>query len=715
MPKPQGKLLKNYAFRFKVLYLLIVLVVSAMVWFFYTRINYLDSFVNKVLTSKTEGSLSEHNSFTSTLTTEMKRLKVEDEEQIKRTKNTVKTKLLEVQSELNSIESGVHTDLGSSGTAKDLSQMTDSELKAFLSVKNAQRLNLDNLELDVRQYRNQEELGSVVRLYLRTKKPGANEPQPGSFVFVPTQLVSIDGNEEINISPELKREIVFSKVSEKYLMDILETTGEEALSAYFVSLGGFVRICKIFKDKENANIINHFKDVFSYKRSFADRTYFGLTLRKDYRESPPYVDISGEGIVKTYTVAIKNEKCKIVGIIGVDVRVKSIKEFFENTKLGSYGLFNRNFLIDFCSSVCKGNWKTKKGLLRAKELEKIKDYCKKNRNKLITEVNRFESEVRDAIIYTVPISKNELAFVLFDYDRLKTIRIISLVVIVLILLSVVWLIFYASVKHVKRIRAEENQHQILTQMHAAYVITDLKSEIIDYNEDFERLVGRGDIEGKQFSEFLTADSAKDLRFYLNRGDGRVECTLDLKGADGASVPVIYINTKAELQYDRKARLSILIESKSLESAVAEKYADRISHILKSPLHSILMIADNLRRKTAKPRYDEYYRILETEISGLKGEVSRLLRISRTEIKKLKPEFERVNLTRLVTVIRQEFAPVIQKKKLDFEANIAEGVYIEGDKNMIRASIENILENAEKYTLVGKISLRLMDSPGELRS
>jgi signal transduction histidine kinase len=163
-----------------------------------------------------------------------------------------------------------------------------------------------------------------------------------------------------------------------------------------------------------------------------------------------------------------------------------------------------------------------------------------------------------------------------------------------------------------------------------------------------------------------------------------------------------------------SRISIIIESKNIESLVAEKYVDRISHLLKSPLHSILGIADQLRRKTAKKRYDEYFRLLDHEINSLSSRISKLLRFSRIELERLEPEYEKVDLTKLIKDIKKEFEPLVAKRKLEFKTSIAEGVTIWADRNMIKAAIENILDNDLKYTIIGEISLYLSDAVNEAK-
>lgn len=267
---------------------------------------------------------------------------------------------------------------------------------------------------------------------------------------------------------------------------------------------------------------------------------------------------------------------------------------------------------------------------------------------------------------------------------------------------------------IARVREEEKKLDLITQMHSSYVITDKFNLIQACNEEFKKLVEDEHAIGKKIKDYLTKDSFRDLTYFLDSGKERFEFPVSIKTKSGNKKPAILISTLTTYHLDNKARISIIIESENLESMVADKYADRISHILKSPLHSILQIADQMRRKTAQPRYEEYFKILEYEINGLKGEISRLLGLQKVEYKPPNPEFISIDFSKLVKEIKDEFIPLIQKKQLEFYSNFIEGVSCIADRSMVKILIENILDNALKYTQSGSISLFLYDSPKEVK-
>jgi signal transduction histidine kinase len=493
--------------------------------------------------------------------------------------------------------------------------------------------------------------------------------------------------------------------------------------------------------KETGNPVEHktpvenYKDRFSYNNCFSNNLYFRSTMNKTFHSTPLYVDAGGFGIVRTYSTFILNHKLRIVGMIGADVPIESIKEqeqLLDNSLSSTF--LSKNPSIDFCDleEIKTPDFKTKYDILTPGDKKRINDFKEGSTNPhiMVTRVNRFDfdsdgnpidqnsSEIDpgkiNRIIYSLPLEKKRIAFFIFDKKKLKWQNILYASFWGLFLIAFSLLIFFVYGQMKKRIQEEEKKLDLITHMHSSYVITDKSNHIKACNEEFENLAGDKNVIGKDFKVYLTKDSIKDLKFFMDSGKERFECPVVIKTKSGNEKSTILINSQTSYHLDNKARISILIRSENIEAALAEKYADRISHVLKSPLHSILQISDQLRRKTAQPRYEDYFRILDVEISGLKREISRLLSMLKMEIKSSKPEHKKFDLTKLVKEIKREYVPLVEKRKLGFNSNFAEGVSIVGDRNMIKVTIENILDNASKYTPNGSISFYLYDSPGNVK-
>lgn len=725
---PRPRFLTKYVLRLRVFNVLIFLIVCAAIVFFSFRINNLGGFINNFLTTRTEWSLSEHNSLLSMLIAELNRNQSEEEKEkadkiSKKIEDTLKSIKKNIE-DINAEKSNGEQDVNSI----NIDKIDDNEVYKYLGTSVLKKLTYKELNLARRETSvtdDAEDDHDINRIYFESSNKDVSLK---SFVFIPTQLVNVNENGEPWLPFHLKREIVFSKILENHLLDIPKKI--QAEQVYFISLNGFIRLCPK-ADKNGKVDPMSYRKKLSYKKNFADRTYFNATIKEEFHKSPPYVDTGGYGIVRTYSISILNRDLKIVGIIAVDIEVETIKEQLEKLSVGSTLPWFKNFLIGFYKIGGNGLEDPSGHELEKKYKGQIIGNLGDNRHKLTTEVCRFNfdkncniiidpKEIKDdssisSIVYSVPIGEKEVAFLIFDKERITKNNTYFVLIVVCLLLIITSLIFFVYIQGKKRLRHDESQLHLISHMGYAYIITDKSNYILDCNDVFKNLVEDKKIIGKSFEKYITKDSAKDFNFYSNSGKEKFECPIDIETGKSKNKPAILINTKTEYPFAAKdSRISILIESENIESLVAEKYSETISHMLKSPLHSIIGIADQLRRKTAKPRYDEYFRLLDYEIDTLRTKISRLLRISKIEIDKLKPEYEKIDLTKLIKDIKKEFEPLIAKRKLEFKGSIAEGLTIWADRSMIKIAIENILENALKYTIIGEISLSLFDAISEAK-
>ncbi|UCH93895.1 MAG: HAMP domain-containing histidine kinase [Candidatus Aminicenantes bacterium] len=728
MKKKISAFLSRHVRRLRIFYFLIIVIFFASTVFFYYKTKELDEFINDLSKAKTEWSPSEHNAFLSMLVTELNRNTTEDEKRQKERYEKIKGLLMPIKTKIEGIKS-VDEEIENPGVI-NIDKLDPKDVPGYLNDEQLEGLSLNELNLvleektpDIRKYEEGENAAENSKIRYFILRNGRDVSfNPRSFLFVPTQLVNVeDEKSNPQLTLKLKRELVFSKAVEKYLSDILKQIPQEyrARQSYFITLSGFVRLFP--NPEKNKNFIEYYNKNLSYKQNFADRTYFDKTLEEKFHQSPLYVDTGGFGIVQTYSASILNHHLGIMGIIAIDITIEeSIKPLLEKSTFGSSGFVFKTFLIDFCnrSGRCK---KTQNRHLLESEKEQI--FKSKTSTELFTRIHRFDFDAKGQlikpvhidpnqegrIIFSVPVSEEKVAFVIFDKERLKRHRFIFLLAIAFLLLGITLLIFFVYNQSIKRIQEEEKKLELISHMHNSYVITGKNNRILNCNKEFENLVEDKNLVGNNLEMYLAKDSVKDFKFYIDSEKERFECPVDLETKTGRKKTSILINTKIDYQADKKARISILIESESLESAVAEKYADKISHLLKSPLHSILQIADQLRRKTAQPRYNDYFLLLNNETKGLRNEISRILSISKLEYKTLEPEYEKVDLTKLVNDIKNEFIPLMEKRKLGFNSNLAGKVTLFADRNMIKTSIENILDNALKYTPNGSISFFLFDA------
>ncbi len=151
--------------------------------------------------------------------------------------------------------------------------------------------------------------------------------------------------------------------------------------------------------------------------------------------------------------------------------------------------------------------------------------------------------------------------------------------------------------------------------------------------------------------------------------------------------------------DRKqAEVKIQKTSEKLEAAnrELEAFAYSVSHDLRSPLRAIDGFSKALMEdygdrfdEEARDYFDRIHRAVE-RMGALIDDLLRLSRVSRAEV-----QHSRVDLTQMA----QEIARDLQQSQLDRQVEflITPGLIVYADSNLLRVALENLLQNAWKFT------------------
>ena len=138
------------------------------------------------------------------------------------------------------------------------------------------------------------------------------------------------------------------------------------------------------------------------------------------------------------------------------------------------------------------------------------------------------------------------------------------------------------------------------------------------------------------------------------------------------------------------------------------FFSNVSHEFRTPLTLMLGPLEDLQAQESLPELiknsvDSAYR---NAIRLLKL-VNNLLDYSRVEAGRIQASFQPLDLTELTADLASSFRSIIEKAEMEFEVNcspISAKVYV--DRQMWEKIVLNLLSNAFKYTLKGKISINL---------
>ena len=137
-----------------------------------------------------------------------------------------------------------------------------------------------------------------------------------------------------------------------------------------------------------------------------------------------------------------------------------------------------------------------------------------------------------------------------------------------------------------------------------------------------------------------------------------------------------------------------------------------SHDLLQPLNAARLFVSALSVKRLGDSTRELVSQTSTALDSVEDLLESLFEISRLDAGAIQPEVRTIDLDRILTALRVEFAPLARSRGLAFE--VAEtGLFVASDVRMLRRVLQNLIANAIRYTDEGKVSLTAQANQGEV--
>jgi PAS domain S-box-containing protein len=274
--------------------------------------------------------------------------------------------------------------------------------------------------------------------------------------------------------------------------------------------------------------------------------------------------------------------------------------------------------------------------------------------------------------------------------------------------------------------SEQRFRSLVDNMIEATLIIDRNGFIIFANKSAARLVGLENPSqgiGKKVFEFLHPDDKiRVLGTLLNVKDSTVPLIDEyriktLKGEDrwveslGAKTVFSNKNSILVTLRDVTERKFAEIELREAKEKAEEmnklksNFLANMSHELRTPLVGILGFAELLREKIKDIQTSEMADKIYTSANRLMDTLNLLLDLSRIEAKKVDVYLKPNRIPELVESQIQLFEAVAERKNLFLHLDFADpNLYANVDEQIFRQIINNLVNNALKYTFTGGVSL-----------
>jgi signal transduction histidine kinase/tetratricopeptide (TPR) repeat protein len=139
-----------------------------------------------------------------------------------------------------------------------------------------------------------------------------------------------------------------------------------------------------------------------------------------------------------------------------------------------------------------------------------------------------------------------------------------------------------------------------------------------------------------------------------------------------------------------------------------EFLNNISHELRTPLTSIMGFTDCLSQQPLPPDAEIQVELIQRSSEVLRKLVERVLTFSALESNVLPVVKQPFSLPGLLTRLRVRFEGAAESKRLDFMFETARTVppFLSGDPDHLAEVLENLIENAIKFTREGTVALKI---------
>lgn len=125
------------------------------------------------------------------------------------------------------------------------------------------------------------------------------------------------------------------------------------------------------------------------------------------------------------------------------------------------------------------------------------------------------------------------------------------------------------------------------------------------------------------------------------------------------------------------------------------------HDILQPLNAARLYSSTLVERLGQSENSQLVRNIDSALESVESILGAVLDISRLDTGAMKPRLSSIPLGELFARIETDFAPIAREKNLKFKV-LPTSLTVRTDPNLLRRLIQNLVSNAIKYTISGKV-------------
>ena len=133
----------------------------------------------------------------------------------------------------------------------------------------------------------------------------------------------------------------------------------------------------------------------------------------------------------------------------------------------------------------------------------------------------------------------------------------------------------------------------------------------------------------------------------------------------------------------------------------ERYVQKLTHEIKSPLSAIRGAAELLEEKMPPEQRERFLANIRHETNRVQEIVDRMLELSALENQKILKEMKPISISALINTALESKQAMISKKRLQLDVQVPENLMLNGDSFLIHQALSNLIQNAIDFSTVNQ--------------
>ncbi|RYG98801.1 MAG: response regulator [Alphaproteobacteria bacterium] len=173
--------------------------------------------------------------------------------------------------------------------------------------------------------------------------------------------------------------------------------------------------------------------------------------------------------------------------------------------------------------------------------------------------------------------------------------------------------------------------------------------------------------------------------------------------DGAieGVVITFLDTSVQKQIAEGREAAK--KSAQKENQAKSQFLAAASHDLRQPLQTLKLLQGLLEKTVADDQSMALVKRMEEALGSMSGIINAVLNINQIEAGLIQPNFDHVAISDLLVRMQNEFLHIARAKNLELRV-VQSSLAVYTDRGLLELIVRNLLSNALKYTLEGKVLL-----------